>query len=88
MSTPLEDAQAMVTAYTNAEIELLKGKEVRMGGPGIDRWWKSEDLPQIRAGRKEWEARVTTLQNAASGAPTFGGLGYSVADFSADRTRP
>jgi len=87
MSTTLQDAQAMVAAYTQAETQILLGKEVRMGGPGIDRWLRFEDLQEIRAGRKEWEARVTALQNAASGAPTFGGLGYSVADFSADRTR-
>lgn len=84
--TPLETAQAMLAAYTAAEIELLKGKEVRMGGPGIDRWWKSEDLPEIRAGRQEWEARVKSLQLGASGAPTIGGLGYSLADFSAGST--
>ena len=36
-----------------------------------------------RQGRQEWERRVTTLQASAAAAPTFGGLGYSVADFSA-----
>lgn len=83
MSTPLEDAQAMVTMYLSAEQQLLAGKEVRLGGPGIDRWHRMEDLEQIRAGRKEWEARVAALQNASSSTPTFGGLTFSAADFSA-----
>ena len=88
MSTPLEDAQAMVTAYTQAELQILAGKEVRMGGPGIDRWLRFEDLEQVRAGRKEWEAKVKTLQTTASGAPTLGGLSYSVANLADSRTRP
>lgn len=82
MTTPLEDAQAMVLAYTRCESQILLGKEVRMGGSGTERWWRQEDLDQVRAGRKEWERRVASLQASADGAPTFGGLGYSLADFS------
>lgn len=82
MTTPLEDAQAMVAMYLTAEQQLLAGKEVRLGGAGIDRWHRMEDLEQIRAGRKEWETKVTALQNTASGKPTFGGLSFSVANFS------
>lgn len=85
MSTPLEDAQAMVAAYTQAEIQILAGKEVRMGGPGIDRWLRFEDLEQVRAGRKEWEARAKALQNASASVPTIGGLAYSVANLAEDR---
>ena len=87
MTTELEYAQAMVTAYTQAETAILAGKEVRMGGPGLDRWHRYEDLEQVRAGRKEWEARVKALQSTASSAPQFGGLSYSVADFSDSRDR-
>jgi len=87
MSTPLEDAQAMVTAYTQAELQILAGKEVRMGGPGLDRWLRFEDLEQIRAGRKEWEAKVKSMQTAAGGAPTIGGLAYSVANLADSRTQ-
>ncbi len=54
MPTPLEDAQAMVAAYTECERQILLGKEVRMGGPGLDRWLRFEDLDLVRAGRKEW----------------------------------
>jgi hypothetical protein len=85
MTTPLEDAQAMVATYTAAEQQLLAGKEVRLGTHGTDRWHRMEDLAEIRAGRKEWEARVTALLNASSGKPTFGGLSFSVADFSHNR---
>ena len=88
MSTPLEDAQAMVTAYTQAELQILAGKEVRMGGPGIDRWLRFEDLGEVRAGRKEWEAKVNAMQATAGGAPTLGGLSYSVANLADSRTRP
>lgn len=82
MSVTLQQAQAMVTAYTQAETEILQGKEVRMGGAGIDRWLRMEDLEQIRAGRKEWEARVASLEAAADGAPRIGGLTFALADFS------
>ena len=85
MTTPLEDAQAMVAAYLEAEKQILLGKEVRMGGPGLDRWLRLEDLEQIRAGRKEWEGTVKNLTQTSSGTPTFGGLSYSLADFSAPR---
>ena len=85
MPTPLEDAQTMVTAYTVAEKEILLGKEVRMGGPGLDRWLRFEDLGEVRAGRKEWEARVKALTQTAGNAPTFGGLSYGLADFSNPR---
>lgn len=85
MATELETAQAMVTAYQTAEQQILLGKEVRMGGPGLDRWLRYEDLEQVRAGRREWEATVAKLQRASNGAPTFGGLSYSVSDFSTAR---
>lgn len=75
----------MVAAYTVAEKEILLGKEVRMGGPGLDRWLRFEDLGEVREGRKEWEARVKALTQSTSGAPTFGGLSYSLADFSNPR---
>lgn len=78
----LEDAQAMVVAYTNAEKEILLGKEVRMGGPGLDRWLRHEDLQEVRKGRMEWEARVNSLQKISDGSPAIGGLSYSLSNFS------
>ncbi len=88
MSTTLVEAQAKLAEYQAAESRILEAQEVRLGGPGIDRWLRFEDLQEVRAGRKEWEATVTRLQNtaAAVGQPTFGGLSYALADFSADRT--
>lgn len=85
--TTLAEAQSMVAAYVAAEQAILQGKEVRLGGTGIDRWLRYEDLEMVRKGRQEWERRVTSLQAAASGQPTFGGLSYSVADFSTLRDR-
>jgi hypothetical protein len=75
----------MVAAYLAAETQVLLGKEVRMGGPGLDRWLRFEDMGEIRAGRKEWEARVKALTQTDSSTPTFGGLSYSIADFSNPR---
>jgi hypothetical protein len=81
MPTPLEDAQTMVSAYTTAEAAILQGKEVRLGGSGVDRFLRHEDLGEVRKGRKEWEGRVKQLQQTTAGTPTIGGLSYSVADF-------
>jgi len=81
--TTLAEAQSMVSAYLAAEQAILQGKEVRLGGSGVDRFLRHEDLQMVRQGRQEWERRVTTLQASAAAAPSFGGLGYSVADFSA-----
>ena len=83
--TTLAEAQAMVAAYIAAEQAILSGKEVRLGGAGIDRFLRHEDLNMVRDGRKEWEGRVAALQAAASNGPTFGGLSYSLADFSTAR---
>lgn len=81
--TTLAQAQAILSEYLAAESALLQGKEVRLGvsGGGIDRSWRSEDLPEIRKGRMEWERRVALLQGSAAGVPTFGGVRFSQADF-------
>lgn len=85
--TTLAEATAMLSAYTTAEAQILLGKEVRLGGVGLDRWLKMEDLAAVREGRKEWEKRVTALTDAASGAaaPRFGGVRFSLADVSNPR---
>lgn len=71
MSTPAD----MLAAYLAAELALLQGKEVAFG----DRRLRREDLPEIRAGRQEWEMRVQAEQAAAARVPTFGGVGFAVA---------
>lgn len=81
--TTLAQAQAMLENYLAAEADLLLGKEVRLGvaGGGVDRLWRSEDLPEIIKGRREWERRVSGLQARAAGVPTFGGVRFSHANF-------
>lgn len=80
--TTLVQAQAMAAAYLEAETQILLGKEVRLGGAGLDRTLRMEDLDMVQAGRREWERRVNALQRSASSAPTTAGLGFSVADLS------
>lgn len=72
MTTP---ASIMLAAYLQAETDVLLGKEARLG----DRVFRSEDLAEIRAGRQEWERRVVGERDRACGAPTLGGLRFSVA---------
>ena len=80
--TTLAQAQAMVAAYLEAETQILLGKEVRLGGAGLDRTLRMEDLSMVKAGRLEWERRVTMLQRSAGRQPTTAGLSYSVVDLS------
>lgn len=81
--TTLAQAQLTLAQYVAAEEAVLQGKEVRYSPPngGADRFWRSEDLQQIRAGRQEWERKVAELQAAASGVPTLGGVRFGVASF-------
>lgn len=82
--TTLAQAQAMLAEYLAAESALLQGKEIRLsssGGGGGDRTWRSEDLSELRRGRMEWEKRVALLQANQAGAPTFGGVRFSHANF-------
>jgi hypothetical protein len=67
----------MLTKYMTAEAAILDGKEVRFG----DRTLRMEDLSEVRAGRLEWERRVAAEANQAAGRPTFGGVGYALANF-------
>lgn len=79
----LAQAQAMLDKYLAAEADILLGKEVRLGGAssGVDRLWRSEDLPELIKGRQEWERRVAGFQARAAGAPSFGGVSFSHANF-------
>ena len=73
-------AQQMLDLYLQAEADVLAGKRVRFSdGNGVDRWVESEDLEWIQKGRREWQAAVDRAAARATRAPTFGGLGYSVA---------
>lgn len=77
----LAQAQAKLAEYLAAESAILTGKEVRLGGPGLDRWLRREDLDEVRAGRQEWQRIVDSLSAASAGKPTLAGLTYTVARF-------
>jgi len=64
--------QDMVDKYLAAELAVLEGKETWFNGRKV----VMADLPQIIAGRKEWERRVNAQAAAAQGSP-----GYSLATF-------
>lgn len=68
-------ASEMLAKYLAAEAAVLQGQAIEFEGRRVTR----SDLPSIRAGRKEWEHRVFAERRSAAGAPTIGGLGFSVA---------
>lgn len=67
-------AADMVALYIDAEAKVLKGLTVRFG----DRMLTRVNLPEIRAGRHEWEARAAAETAAAAGRR---GGGFKIADF-------
>lgn len=68
----------MLAAYIAAETAILAGKSYSFGG----RSYSHENLQEIRAGRKEWEAKVKAEQTPANAKKgMIGGLGVSVARF-------
>ncbi|WP_426214710.1 primosomal replication protein PriB/PriC domain protein [Pseudomonas sp. DWRC2-2] len=66
------NAQEMLDQYLEAEAAILLGKTTVFNG----RTHTMAELPQIQAGRREWERRVNAQQAAAQGSP-----GYSLAEF-------
>lgn len=84
MTVTLDQAQAKVAEYLLAESEALQAHEVRLGtgGSGIDRALVNQRLSDIRLGLTHWQRVVASLQASQAGAPTVGGLSFSVADFS------
>ncbi len=65
-------AQEMLDKYLEAEAAILLGKTIIFNG----RTQTMAELPQIQAGRREWERKVNAQRNAAQGSP-----GYSLATF-------
>jgi hypothetical protein len=59
----LEEATMMRDLYIENEKKIMSGQEARQG----DRQLRYADLDQVRAGRKEWEAKVKSLENNPSG---------------------
>ncbi|MDY0965419.1 hypothetical protein [Massilia sp. CFBP9026] len=70
-------AATIVSEYVRAEIAVLAGKTITFQGRSMG----MENLQEIRAGRREWEARVAQEKRAASGRPSIGGMSFSVASF-------
>lgn len=66
------NAQDMIDKYIEAEQAVLFGQETMFNG----RKAVMSDLPDIRAGRQEWEQKLRA-QNAA----LTGRRGYSLAEF-------
>ncbi|UDL03988.1 hypothetical protein [Marinobacter sp. CA1] len=73
MTTPT--AAEMLAKYLSAEAAVLRGQEIQFEGRKVGR----ADLAQIIAGRKEWERKVAAERARQAGAPTIGGLSFSVA---------
>ena len=69
----MSTATEMVEFYLQAEISILKGKTVTYR----DRTLGRENLQEVIAGRKEWEARVRAETAKSKGGSSL----YSVADF-------
>lgn len=59
--TALNIAQKMVDLYTSAEMTVLTGQSYTIGGQSLTR----ADLDKIRAGRKEWEAKLAACQGVS-----------------------
>ncbi|EFM95286.1 MULTISPECIES: hypothetical protein [Actinobacillus] len=70
---PIENAQAMVEAYTKAEMDVLQGKTVTFNGRSVSR----ENLSEIRKGREYWEERLAKLKARR----VRGGVTFKVARF-------
>lgn len=79
--TTLAEAQARLDEYMAAESRILQAQEVRLGGPGIDRWERQTELKQVREGIAQWQSVVNRLTAAASGKPTFSGMTFTSARF-------
>ena len=59
----MKTAVEMLALYLAAESAVLGGKSVRVG----EKMMTSEDRPEIRKGRQEWESRLAAAQRAARG---------------------
>ncbi len=63
MSLTKAQIEQMIQVYLQAEIDVLAGKETMVAGKKMT----SEDLPEIRKGRQEWEQRLSHASNGNNG---------------------
>jgi hypothetical protein len=75
----MSNATDMLAAYKAAELAVLKGLSYQIGDLRLTR----ANLPEIIAGRQEWERKVNAENAAASGQR--GPLSVHVADFNHGR---
>lgn len=73
----MNTSATMVSEYMKAELAVLAGKTISFQGRSMG----MENLEKIRAGRREWEARVAQESRVASCLPSIGGMSFSVASF-------
>lgn len=66
----MSDATDMLAAYKTAELALLKGQTYKFG----DRQLTLANLPEVQAGRREWERRVAQETASATGIVTGPGV--------------
>lgn len=66
----MSNAADMLAAYTTAELALLKGQTYKFG----ERQLTMANLPEIQAGRREWEQRVNSEAARAAGIATRPGV--------------
>lgn len=74
---PMPTAADMLALYLAAEAAVLQGQRFRMGERELTR----ADLAEIRAGRREWSARVAVEANASACSMP----GIALADFGGTR---
>lgn len=70
----MSTAQDMVDLYIAAEKKVLLNQSYTIGNRVLTR----ANLPEIRKGRQEWEAKLRAEQSGSQGGSSL----YSVADFS------
>lgn len=68
----IEDVRNMIQRYRDAEMAVLEGKSVTFNGQQLT----LESLSQIRAGRQEWERRLTAMANRRRGVRGLNWRGY------------
>lgn len=73
----MSTASEMVAKYIAAEAAVLKGQSYMLSTGTGSRQLTRANLPEIRAGRREWEQRLAAEQARTKG----GSSDYSVADF-------
>jgi len=66
----LAQAQAKLAEYLAAESAVLFGQDYTIGSRRLRR----ADLDLIRSGRKEWEAKVSALEDGGTGGLRVRGL--------------